>query len=82
MENPFAQFPSRSRRYQLTDHAPDVAVLFTKTHTRIVNPALAEPDPHLPDEVARTTALGEPVAHSTSEYNRSLSRPDQEMTEP
>jgi hypothetical protein len=50
----------RSRRYQLTDHGRMIAVFFTKTHTRIVNPALAELDPHLPDEIARTTALGKP----------------------
>ena len=37
-----------------------IAVFFTKTHTRIVNPALAELDPRLPDPIARTTALGRP----------------------
>ena len=37
-----------------------IAVLFTKTHTRIVNPALAELDPRLPDPIARTTTLGRP----------------------
>ena len=51
---------ARSRRYELTDHGRMIAVLFTKTHTRIVNPALAELDPKLPDPVARTTALGRP----------------------
>ncbi len=50
----------RSRRYELTDHGRMIAVFFTKTHTRIVNPSLAELDPHLPDQVARTTALGKP----------------------
>ena len=34
----------RSQRYELTDHGRMIAVLFTKTHTPIVNPALAELD--------------------------------------
>ena len=51
---------ARSHRYELTDHGRMIAVLFTKTHTRIVNPSLAELDPHLPDPIARTTALGRP----------------------
>ena len=37
-----------------------IAVLFTKTHTRIVNPTLAELHPRLPILIARTTALGRP----------------------
>ena len=49
-----------SQRYQLTDRGRMIAVLFTKTHTRIVNPPLAELDPQLPDPIARTTALGKP----------------------
>ena len=51
---------ARSRRYELTDHGRMIAVFFTKTHSRIVNPALAELDPKLPAHVARTTALGRP----------------------
>lgn len=51
---------ARSRRYTLTDHGRMIAVFLTKTHTRIVNPTLAELDPHLPDEIAHTTALGRP----------------------
>jgi hypothetical protein len=50
----------RSHRYELTDHGRMIAVFFTKTHTRIVNPSLAELDPRLPDAIARTTALGAP----------------------
>ncbi len=50
----------RSQRYELTDHGRMIAVFFTKTYTRIVNPSLAELDPHLPDPIARTTALGRP----------------------
>jgi hypothetical protein len=48
----------RSQRYELTDHGRMIAVFFTKTHTRIVNPSLAELDPRLPDPIARTTTLG------------------------
>lgn len=58
----------RSRRYELTDHGRMIAVLFTKTHTRIVNPALAQLDPRLPDKIARTTPLGKPWR----EFDRAL----------
>jgi hypothetical protein len=51
---------ARSQRYELTDHGRMIAVYFTKTYTRIVNPSLAELDPQLPDPIARTTALGRP----------------------
>ena len=51
---------ARSQRYELTDHGRMIAVYFTKTYTRIVNPSLAELDPQLPDSIARTTALGRP----------------------
>ena len=37
-----------------------IAVFFTKTHTRIVNPALAELNPRLPDKIARSAPLGKP----------------------
>jgi hypothetical protein len=50
----------RSQRYELTDHGRMIAVFFTKTYTRIVNPSLAELDPRLPDPIARTTDLGRP----------------------
>ena len=50
----------RSHRYELTDLGRMIAVFFTKTHTRIVNPSLAELDPKLPDPIARTTPLGRP----------------------
>lgn len=42
----------KSQRYQLTDHGRMIAVFYTKTHVRIVNPSLAELDPHLPPEIA------------------------------
>lgn len=47
----------RSQRYQLTDQGRRIAVFFTKTYTRILNPALAELDPQLPDDVARRSPL-------------------------
>jgi hypothetical protein len=46
-----------SQRYELTDEGRRIAVFFTKTYTRIVNPALAELDPQLPDEVSRRSPL-------------------------
>jgi hypothetical protein len=42
----------KSQRYHLTAFGRRTAVFFTKTHVRIVNPSLAELDPHLPAEIA------------------------------
>jgi hypothetical protein len=50
----------RSQRYELTADGRRLAVFLTKTYSRIVCPSLAELDPHLPDQVARRTALGRP----------------------
>ncbi|MGH2990546.1 MAG: hypothetical protein ACRDMA_11915 [Solirubrobacterales bacterium] len=50
----------RSQRYELTSEGRRLAVFFTKTYARIVNPSLAELDPSLPQQVARRTALGRP----------------------
>ncbi|MCA1678272.1 MAG: hypothetical protein LC777_04625 [Actinobacteria bacterium] len=50
----------RTQRYQLTSEGRRLAVFFTKTYTRIVNPSLSELDPALPHAVARNTALGKP----------------------
>jgi hypothetical protein len=50
----------KSQRYELTDEGRRIAVFFTKTYTRIVNPSLAELDPQLPSEIARRTPLGKP----------------------
>lgn len=47
-----------------------IAVLFTKTHTRIVNPSLAELDPRLPDQIAKTSELGRPW----HEFERALAQ--------
>jgi len=46
-----------SQRYELTDHGRRIAVFFTKTYTRILNPSLAELDPTLPDEIAQRSPL-------------------------
>jgi len=50
----------RSQRYELTPAGRRLAVFFTKTYARIVNPSLAELDPTLPDPIARRTPLGRP----------------------
>jgi hypothetical protein len=50
----------RTQRYQLTNEGRRLAVFFTKTYTRIVNPTLAELDPALPQHIARHTPLGRP----------------------
>ncbi len=53
----FIQRIPRSHRYQLTSEGRRLAVFFTKTYTRIVNPSLAELDPALPDHIAARTPL-------------------------
>jgi hypothetical protein len=47
----------RSHRYELTEQGRRIAVFITKTYTRIVNPALAELDPRLPDDIAARSDL-------------------------
>jgi hypothetical protein len=49
----------RSQRYELTAFGRRTAVFFTKTYVRIVNPALAELDPHLPHEIANHHPLAQ-----------------------
>jgi hypothetical protein len=46
-----------SQRYELTDHGRRIAVFFTKTYTRILNPSLTELDPNLPDETIARSPL-------------------------
>ena len=58
----------RSQRYQLTNEGRRLAVFFTKTYTRIVNPALAELDPTLPTEIAPRT----PLATAWRAFERAL----------
>jgi hypothetical protein len=47
----------RTQRYELTREGRRLAVFFTKTYTRIVNPALAELDPALPAEIIARSPL-------------------------
>jgi len=47
----------RSQRYELTAFGRRIAVFFTKTHVRIVNPSLADLDPQLPPEIANQHPL-------------------------
>ena len=53
----FIQRIPRSQRYELTSEGYRLAVFFTKTYTRIVNPSLAELDPTLPAEIANRSAI-------------------------
>ena len=57
-----------SQHYELTDHGRRIAVFFTKTYTRIVNPSLAELDPTLPDEIAQRS----PLARAWRAYEHAL----------
>jgi hypothetical protein len=59
---------ARSQRYVLTSEGRRLAVFFTKTYTRIVNPALAELDPTLPTEIAQR----EPLATAWRAFERAL----------
>ena len=69
-----------SQRYQLTAEGRRIAVFFTKTYTRIVNPALAELDPQLPEDIARRSPLAcgwrDSNKRSTKGSSRPLSRPE------
>jgi hypothetical protein len=42
----------KTQRYELTEFGRMIAVFFTKTYVRILNPSLGELDPELPDEIA------------------------------
>jgi hypothetical protein len=53
----FIQRIPRTQRYQLTSEGRRLAVFFSKTYTRIVNPSLAELDPALPSEIAARSPL-------------------------
>jgi hypothetical protein len=48
-----------SQRYELTDHGRRIAVFFTKTYTRILNPSLTELDPNVPDETIARSPLAQ-----------------------
>jgi hypothetical protein len=58
----------RSQRYQLTAFGRRTAVFFTKTYVRIVNPSLAELDPHLPQEIANQ----HPIARAWRAFEHAL----------
>ena len=53
----FIQRIPRTQRYELTSEGRRLAVFFTKTYTRIVNPSLAELDPALPTEIVARSPL-------------------------
>jgi hypothetical protein len=53
----FIQRIPRTRRYELTSEGYRLAVFFTKTYTRILNPTLAELDPALPAEIANDSPI-------------------------
>jgi hypothetical protein len=53
----FIQRIPRTQRYELTSDGYRLAVFFTKTYTRIVNPSLAELDPTLPTEIASRSTI-------------------------
>ena len=60
----------RTQRYEVTPDGRRLAVFFTKTYTRIVNPALAELDPKLPPEIAARS----PLAKSWRSFEHALDR--------
>jgi hypothetical protein len=53
----FIQRIPRTQRYELTSEGRRLAVFFTKTYTRILNPSLAELDPALPSEISARSPL-------------------------
>jgi hypothetical protein len=57
-----------THHYELTAEGRRLAVFFTKTYARIVNPALAELDPTLPEEIAQRSSL----ARSWRSFERAL----------
>ena len=64
----FIQRIPRTQRYELTSEGRRLAVFFTKTYTRILNPALAELDPQLPAEIAAQS----PIASSWRAFEHAI----------
>lgn len=64
----FIQRIPHTQRYELTNEGRRLAVFLTKTYTRIVNPALAELDPALPNEIAARS----PLASSWRAFERAI----------
>ena len=62
----FIQRIPRTQRYELTREGRRLAVFFTKTYTRIVNPSLAELDPQLPKQIAARAPLA--IAYRAFEH--------------
>jgi hypothetical protein len=60
-----------SQRYELTDHGRTIAVFFTKTYVRILNPSHGELDPTLPDEIADR----HPLARHWRGFEQALEQP-------
>lgn len=58
----------RSHRYEVTSEGRRLAVFFTKTYARIVNPSLAELDPKLPEEISTRS----PLARGWRGFERAL----------
>jgi hypothetical protein len=52
-------YSARQMTYELTDHGRKIAVFFTKTYARILNPSLPELDPALPDEIVQRSPLAQ-----------------------
>ena len=65
----FIQRIPRTQRYQLTSEGRRLAVFFTKTYTRIVNPSLAELDPLAP---ARHSRPRTPLAKTWRAFEHAL----------
>jgi hypothetical protein len=57
-----------SQDYELTDYGRRIAVFFTKTYTRILNPTLGELDPALPEDIAQRS----PLARAWRAFERAL----------
>ena len=64
----FIQRIPRTQRYEITSEGLRLAVFFSKTSTRIVNPALAQLDPALPTEIANRS----PLASSWGAFERAI----------
>ena len=64
----FIQRIPHTQRYELTCEGRRLAIFFTKTYTRIVNPSLAELDPALPSEIAARS----PLATSWRAFERAI----------
>jgi len=57
-----------TRRYRPTDDGRRVAVLFTKTHDRVLAPGLVQLDRNLPDDIAERS----PLAQAWRRFDRTL----------